>query len=124
MCFDNDVSGYATDTTSKARKPRKCSWCNAPIATGELYVRSSGIVEGEFFHSSTCGVCELDRHRIHIIELSHGCRHHESWCQPDDLFDLRADYEIEKSSREDGQRWLRHTKKTGGHVAPLEAYAG
>jgi hypothetical protein len=114
MCFYQDESPeFYEQSIRKARREHRCEGCHKPIARGDLYVYGSGKYDGDFYDFKTCGVCELDRHRIHIMELSEGCRSAESWCPVDELGNTLPDYGIDFSSREHGQRWLSRQRATG-----------
>lgn len=124
MCFYQDVTpDFWAESISKAQRDYRCEGCSSGIKAGELYNYGRGKSDGEFYVYRTCGVCELDRHRIHIAELAAGCRDYESWCQPDELDEYLPEHGMNRSSRMDGQRWMNRVKRQGGRgVAPLEAY--
>lgn len=123
MCFYNECDAeFWSESIVRAKRDYRCEGCSSGIKAGELYSSGRGRVEGHFYVYRTCGACELDRHRIHIAELSVGCRDYESWCDPGDLWELLPEYGIERSSRRNGQRWLEISKRNNGRIAPVEAY--
>lgn len=114
MCFySDDYAEFQNTAIHKARKLHRCDGCGHVIHVGHLYVYQSGKFDGDFYTSHICGVCELDRHRIHIAELSEGCGQSESWCPYEDIREMLPHYGMLGSEIIDGQRWLERLIRTG-----------
>lgn len=114
MCFYQDEHPeFCSDGLCRAKKEFSCDGCCNRIQKRELYSRQSGKLDGSFYTYRSCGACELDRHRIHIMELADDCAQYESWCQADELDEALEDRSMNRSSREQGQRWLEWILKTG-----------
>lgn len=108
MCFDYEEQyEFYTEKITKARKRHSCDGCCKGINPGELYKHGRGQYEGHFDTLRTCGACELDRYRIHVHELSEGCAGWQSWCVAQELGEALHYAEMECSSREFGQRYLK-----------------
>lgn len=122
MCFYYDETPeFYSDKICKAKRDHACDGCRNGIVKGEFYYRASGKYDGSFYTLHVCGACELDRHRIHIIELADGCDADDSWCPPDQLGETLPEYGMDRSSREDGQRWFRRQMATGQRGVGTEA---
>lgn len=106
MCFDSDdYWDCMTVTTSKARKPHRCSDCCEPIEAGQFYKLTTGKFDGDWTKHKSCGQCELARWLIHVQELADGCRWGESWCMVE-VREAAREYEINWPSVDEGQRFL------------------
>ena len=43
------MSDFTTSSTQKARKPHRCEHCRKTIEVGDLYMKSAGVCDGDFF---------------------------------------------------------------------------
>lgn len=108
MCFIYDEYPEASEQVVRmARKRHMCEGCGRGVGSGERYTENTGIFEGEPFRYRVCGACELDAWIIFIHEISEGCGRGESWIAPGDLPDYRSEHEMQQSSIEDGQRFMK-----------------
>lgn len=111
MCFYYDDYPQLQSTELRtARKEHQCEGCNNRILHREIYQFTSGRFDGAFFSQRVCGACCLDIWLIHVRELADGCRRYESWCAAVDLSEYIMDSEMSRSSREDGQAWLKRQR--------------
>ncbi len=112
MCFyDTELPEMYRSSIRKARKQHRCDGCYKPILPGDLYVDGNCRFEGEFYAYQTCGVCEVDRDKIHEAEIDRGCRWNESWCPFEELASMLPEYGFKQSSKAAGQEWLLSRKK-------------
>jgi hypothetical protein len=121
MCFYyDDYASVYHEQVRTARKPHKCDHCRREIAKGQRYVYGSGVFDGSGFSLKACGACELDRYRIHIIELGEGCSPHDSWADmsSDDVIEWMHYHDFDRSTPDEGQRFLamKAAKATSGHA--------
>lgn len=74
MCFyyDDGTWDFCEQSVRRARKSHRCTYCRRGILAGELYAYSAGSFDGDFIVEKICGACELDRYRVHILELGEG----------------------------------------------------
>lgn len=122
MCFHYEYyPEFQSASLVRARKGHRCEGCGKTIQPKHLYYYVAGKFEGDFFTTKVCGACQLDQYRIHIIELSRGCRHAESWCSFDDVLSFLDDYEIDRSTQEEGQKFLEYLLRTGNRGMGTEA---
>lgn len=117
MCFyDAESPEMYRSSIRKARKERRCDGCFKPILPGDLYVDGNGKFEGDFYTFQTCGVCEVDRNKIHEAELARGCSWNESWCPVDELAENLPEYGLQQSSKDAGQDWLQSRRVDRQHA--------
>ena len=106
MCFEYEAVECFSSCIRKSRKSHRCECCGSEIVRGSLYRFGSGIFDGDPFSVKHCGVCELKRWLIHVIELSHGCRWSESWCDDYDMNEVAENYDVPDYTPQEGQRFL------------------
>jgi hypothetical protein len=117
MCFWNDEPAeFYESEIRRARKPRHCDGCRGEIARGDLYRAGRGKFEGSWYTFDVCGMCDRDRERIHEAELDEGCSWNESWCPIEEVVASLPDYDLDRSSKEAGQDWLRSRRIERQHA--------
>lgn len=117
MCFIYDeYAEWFTQNTRKARKEHPCEGCCHKVKPGEIHLHCRGKYEGDFFQYRVCGACELDIYRVHLFEIAEGCEGQETYPWPNDIsYGLDA-HELERSTREDGQEWMRRGQRGFGRT--------
>lgn len=117
MCFYADgTAEFYESEIRRSRKPRRCDGCRGEIARGDLYRAGRGKYEGGWFTTQVCGACVLDQERIHEAEMEEGCHWNESWCPIEDVVESLPDYDLDRSSKEAGQDWLRSRRVERQHA--------
>lgn len=108
MCFDyGEYYDFYKEYVRKSRKLHLCSACGSRIECGDLYVDSSGGLNGSLMIAKLCGACEHTIYRIHLHEIKEGCSWSESWCGPEELMEYCSDSGTSRSTKDEGQAYLK-----------------
>ena len=75
---DFGYAEFATDKIVKARTSHKCDECNRTIEKGELYEKTTGKWEGEFYTYKTCSDC-LSLRKIFFCTWRYGELWNDFW---------------------------------------------
>lgn len=112
MCFYHDCyADFWQQRYPKLRRPQQCHECFRTIPAGELAEYVTARFEGEFYADYYCGECEATRFRVHLMELKEGCKGAETWCPRGDLKEYCKEMEIERSTFNGGQIYLRKRRR-------------
>ncbi len=57
---------------TRARKPHCCYWCRGEIKKGEMYMKVSGVEDGEFYHIALHTECDSAWHRESKSNVGNG----------------------------------------------------